>query len=97
MFSNALRSEKFEKTFNAFIPKLHFENGSQDFLGTTCSNLQGLYKKVLSNKSGAFFFLNSFFYLQKVMKNSQNFQKIFKHLFAQKNASWLTTLILLKR
>ena len=35
VFSDALRSENFVKTLNAFISKLHFENGSQDFLGTT--------------------------------------------------------------
>ena len=29
MFSDALRSENFIKTLNAFISKLHFKNGSE--------------------------------------------------------------------
>ena len=39
VFSDALRSENFVKTLHAFISKLHFENGSQDFSGTTWPNL----------------------------------------------------------
>ena len=35
VFSNALRGENFVTTMNAFISKLHFGNGSQDFSGTT--------------------------------------------------------------
>ena len=35
VFSDALRSENFVKTSNAFISKLHFENGNQDFSDTT--------------------------------------------------------------
>ena len=32
---DALCSENFVKSLKAFISKLHFENGSQDFSGTT--------------------------------------------------------------
>ena len=35
MFSDALSSKNFVKTLNAFISKLHFKNGSQDFSVTT--------------------------------------------------------------
>ena len=35
MFSDALRSENFVKTLNAFISKLHFENASQDISSAT--------------------------------------------------------------
>ena len=35
VFSDALHSENFVKTLDVFILKLHFENGSQDFSGTT--------------------------------------------------------------
>ena len=46
------------KTLNAFISKLHFENGSQNFSGPLdrfCSNLQGLCKKVLPSEPGELF------------------------------------------
>ena len=104
VFSDALRSEAFVKTLNAFISKLYFENVSQDFSGTTGSILlkfTGIVQKkyyLVSQESFLKKKICCFIYEKLINNGGKIKKKKFKHLpFAQKNASWLTALTLLKQ
>ena len=78
VFGDVLRSKNFVKTLNAFISKLHFENGSLVFSGTTFVQIYRAYVKKYFLVSQSFVEkkICSFIY-KKLMKNGI---KIFKKI-----------------